>query len=395
VLRSSVIDQWRCGVVGVLTQEQKDMAFRLRAEGLSLVSIARQVGCTAPMIGLMTREGRFRTGLPSEWEPREGRLTVMEREQILLGLDRGETLSAIARRLGRAPSTISREVAANGGRQGYRAWFAHRRARDEARRPKLFKLRAGRLLEEVSIRLLQLWSPQEIAGRLRVDFPDDLEMRVSHETIYQSLFVQGRGELRRELARCLRSGRTVRRSQGTTDGRGRIPGMVMLTERPREVADRAVPGHWEGDLVMGAGSRTAVGTLVERSTRFVMLLHLGTDKTAVNVEQQMRTAIMTLPHELRRSITWDQGAEMARHVTFTATTGIPIYFCDPHSPWQRGSNENLNGLLRQYLPKRMDLSNVTAEDLTRIQRSLNDRPRKTLDYMTPSERYAQVVALTP
>jgi len=220
-------------------------------------------------------------------------------------------------------------------------------------------------------------------------------MRVSHETIYQSLFVQGRGELRRELTRCLRSGRTTRRAHGRVERRGHLPGMVMVSERPAEANDRAVPGHWEGDLILGAGSRSAVGTLVERATRFVLLLHLGSDKSAVNVEQVMRRTVMTLPDELRRSITWDQGAEMAGHAAFTIATGIPIYFCDPHSPWQRGSNENTNGLLRQYLPKGTDLSSVTTEQLQHIQHSLNNRPRKTLDYMTPSEKYAQAVALTP
>lgn len=346
------------------------------------------------MVGLMVRDGRFLHGVPDPWHPRQGRLTVLEREQVLLGLARGDSMSAIARSLGRAPSTVTREVAANGGREGYRAWAAHQRARAQVRRPKHFKLRSGPLLVEVSLRLLQLWSPDEIAGRLRTDYPDDPGMRVSHETIYQSLFVQGRGELRRELARCLRSGRTTRRSQGRVEGRGRIPGMVMLSDRPAEADDRAVPGHWEGDLILGAGSRSAVGTLVERSTRFVMLLHLGNDKTAINVEKAMRSAVMTLPDELRRSITWDQGAEMSAHRTFTTKTGIPIYFCDPHSPWQRGSNENTNGLLRQYLPKGTELAGVSAAELQRIQRSLNDRPRKTLGYMTPSEKLAQIVALT-
>ena len=214
-------------------------------------------------------------------------------------------------------------------------------------------------------------------------------MRVSHETIYQSLFVQGRGELRRELARCLRSGRTSRKKRGTVDGRGRIPGMVNISERPAEADDRAVPGHWEGDLILGEGSRSAVGTLVERTTRLVLLLHLDGDRAAVTVEKAMRKAIATLPDEVVRSITWDQGAEMSTHASFTTATGIPIYFCDPHAPWQRGSNENTNGLLRQYLPKGTDLSKVSAAELLTIQRSLNGRPRKTLGYLTPSEAYAQ------
>jgi IS30 family transposase len=303
-------------------------------------------------------------------------------------------MRAIARRLGRAPSTISREVAANGGRDGYSAWQAHQRARRQARRPKPCKLRAGRLLDEVSTRLEQLWSPQEIAQRLRLDFPDDPEMRVSHETIYQSLYVQGRGELRRELARCLRTGRAVRKKRGTVERRGRLPGMVNIAERPAEVEDRAVPGHWEGDLILGEGGRSAVGTLVERSTRLVLLLHLEQGRSADSVEAAMRKAIATLPAELRQSITWDQGAEMANHASFTIETGIPIYFCDPHAPWQRGSNENTNGLLRQYMPKGTDLSKHTAADLVEIQRSLNGRPRKTLGYLTPSEAYTQVVAAT-
>ena len=374
---------------GVLSHEQKQMAFRLRARGWRLVDIAREVDCTAAMVGLMVRDGLFTTGLPDDWEPRAGSLSIAEREEILIGVRSGDTLTVIAEHLGRAISTISREVASNGGRDCYSAWAAHRRARQAARRPKLCKLR-----DEVARRLQELWSPDEIARRLPLDFPDDPEMRVSHETIYQSLFVQGRGELRRELARCLRSGRACRKQRGSADGRGRIPGMVMISERPAEVEDRSVPGHWEGDLVLGENGRSAVGTLVERSTRLVLLLHLDGGRAAVSVEAAMRTAIASLPAELRRTITWDQGAEMSTHASFTTATGIPIYFCDPHSPWQRGSNENTNGLLRQYLPKGTDLSIHTAADLQRIQRSLNDRPRKTLDYMTPSEAYARVVALT-
>lgn len=381
-------------MAGILTHEQKQLAFRLRARGWRLVDIAREIGCTSPMVGLMVREGRFTIGVPNQWQPRPGCLTIAEREEILVGIFAGDTLTAIAGRLGRAPSTISREVAANGGRGDYSAWAGHQRAQHQARRPKSCKLRSGPLRDEVARRLRELWSPDEISSRLPLDFPDDPEMRVSHETIYQSLFVQGRGELRRELARCLRTGRTCRKKRGVSDGRGRIPGMVMISERPPEADDRAVPGHWEGDLILGTNGRSAVGTLVERTTRLVLLLHLEGGRAAVSVETAMRTAIATLPDELRRSITWDQGAEMAGHASFTTATGIPIYFCDPHAPWQRGSNENTNGLLRQYLPKGTDLSVHSAADLQRVQRSLNDRPRKTLGYMTPSEAYAQVVAAT-
>lgn len=381
-------------MAGILTHEQKQLAFRLHARGWRLVDIAREIGCSAPMVGLMVRAGRFTTGVEDQWQPRPGCLGIVEREDILVGLRAGTTLAEIARSLGRATSTISREVNANGGRNCYSAWGAHQRARVQARRPKHCKLQQGQLHGEVARRLQELWSPDEIDRRLPLDFPDDPEMRVSHETIYQSLYVQGRGELRRELARCLRSGRAARKHRGTPDGRGRIPGMVMISERPAEVADRAVAGHWEGDLILGENGRSAVGTLVERTTRLVLLLHLEGGRAAVNVEASMRKAIATLPEELRRSITWDQGAEMSTHANFTMTTGIPIYFCDPHSPWQRGSNENTNGLLRQYLPKGTDLSLHSAADLQRIQRSLNDRPRKTLDYMTPSEAYARVVAAT-
>jgi len=381
-------------MASILTHDQKQLAFRLRARGWRLADIAREVGCSAPMVGLMVRDGRFTAGVPDEWEPRAGCLRIAEREEILVGLRAGQSLSAIARRLGRAVSTVSREVGANGGPAGYSAWNAHQRAREGARRPKPCKLRASRLRDEVTRRLLELWSPDEIARRLPLDFPDDPEMRVSHETIYHSLFVQGRGELRRELARCLRSGRTARKKRGAVERRGRIPGMVNISERPAEVADRAVPGHWEGDLILGEGGRSAVGTLVERTTRLVLLLHLEDGRSAASVEAAMRKAIATLPGELRQSITWDQGAEMSTHASFTLKTGIPIYFCDPHAPWQRGSNENTNGLLRQYLPKGTDLSKHSSLELKRIQRSLNNRPRKTLDYMTPSEAYTQIVAAT-
>lgn len=382
------------GKHGHLSREQKQLALRLHARGWRLVDIAKEIGCSAPMVGVMARTGRHLDAKPFGWEPRAGSLTIVEREQILLGINRGDTFTAIAEQLGRAVSTISREVKRGGGRAGYSAWHAHERARVVARRPKPFKLAPGRLLDEVARRLKQLWSPQEIAARLRLDHADDPEMRVSHETIYQSLFVQGRGELRRELARCLRSGRATRKPRGTTDGRGRIPGMVMLSERPAEAVDRAVPGHWEGDLILGEGSRSAVGTLVERSTRLTLLLHLPGGKSAEQVEAAMRETIRTLPASLTRTITWDQGAEMSKHAEFTTATGIPIYFCDPHSPWQRGSNENTNGLLRQYLPKGTDLSMVTREQLDAIQDSLNGRPRKTLDYLTPSEKFAELLAPT-
>jgi transposase, IS30 family len=321
---------------------------------------------------------------------------VAEREEITIGLARGERFTVIADRLGRSVSTVSREVAANGGRNAYRAWAGHRRARERARRPKPSKLcTRPELREQVEKWLTEWWSPEEIAHRLRQEFPDDPMMRVSYETIYQSLFVQGRGELRRELTRCLRSGRAARRPRSKIDTRGQIPSRIMISERPAEIEDRAVPGHWEGDLIIGAHGKSAVGTLVERSTRYVMLLRFAGGYSADQLNKAMASAMATLPDELTRSVTWDQGTEMNRHVAFTAKTGIDVYFCDPHSPWQRGSNENTNGLLRQYMPKSTDLSKLSAKDLTAIERSLNGRPRKTLGYMKPSEKLAELLALTP
>jgi len=377
-----------------MTREQKQMARRLRAKGLSLKAIARDLSCSYDLVVTSIYAQREGTGRPDRWSPAPGRLSAEEREEILVGLARGESMSAIARSLGRAPSSITREVAANGGADRYGAWNGHCRAETSSKRPKAAKLAHPPLVRQVSTWLEKLWSPQEIAARLRLEYPDDPMMQVSHETIYQSLFVQGRGELRRELARCLRSGRTARRQQGR-EKRSKIPNMVMISERPAEIEDRAVPGHWEGDLIIGTGNKSAVGTLVERSTRFVLLLHLPDGYGALNVERAMRKAIKKLPDELARSITWDQGSELASHANFTVTTGIPVYFCDPHSPWQRGSNENTNGLLRQYMPKSTDLSQHSAADLARFQRSLNGRPRKTLGYMKPSEKFAELVALTP
>ena len=376
-----------------LTIFQRALARRLRAKGMSLRAIAKEIGCSHSGIDVMLK-GQARGPRPDTWTPREGNLTAAEREEILLGLGRGESMSQIARDLNRSASTVTREVKANGGRDAYRMWPAHTRAQECTRRPKPSKLVKGPLCDRVTKGLESLWSPEEIARRLRREFPDDPTMHVSHETIYQSLFVQGRGELRRELARCLRSGRTRRKVQGSTEQRGKIPDMVMISDRPADVADRAVPGHWEGDLIIGARGASAVGTLVERSTRFVLLLHLPDDHGAVAVEAAMKKAIATLPNELVRSITWDQGSEMARHVEFTVATGVPVYFCDPHSPWQRGSNENTNGLLRQYMPKGTDLSKLSAEDLREIQRSLNGRPRKTLDYMMPVEKLTELLALS-
>jgi IS30 family transposase len=323
-----------------LTVEQRQLALRLRAKGLSLREIGAQVGCSHQGVALVVQSASRRPVRPDGWVPGPGRLTLADREEITLGLHAGQSFTAIAARLGRAVSTVSREVAANGGRGAYRAWRAHQRAREQARRPKTAKLTRPQLAAQVAAWLEQWWSPAQISRRLRIEFPGDPMMRVSHETIYQSLYVQGRGELRRELARCLRSGRAKRRRRGRGENTGQIRGMVMISDRPAEAEDRAVPGHWEGDLIIGGNLKSAVGTLVERTTRYVLLLHLPAGRDAHLVEQAMRQAISTLPAGLTRTITWDQGKEMAYHADFTVATGIPVYFCDPHKPWQRGSNEN-------------------------------------------------------
>jgi len=362
---------------------------------LSQREIAAQVLCSQMTVCRVVRPfgGVYRQ--ERLWAPSPARLSLDDRIEIKLGLERGESFAAIGRRLGRACSTVSREVGHNGGRAGYQPMPAHEHADRQARRPKPTKLaRSPELCARVISDLEAFWSPQQIAGRLRADFPSDTTMRVSHETIYQSLYVQGRGELRRELARCLRSGRAVRKPQGRVERRGQIPDKVMISERPPEVDDRAVWGHWEGDLITGKNGRSAIGTLVERSTRFVMLLHLPNDHGAEAVRNAMTRAIQTLPAALARSITWDQGMEMSQHRQFTIDTGVQIYFCDPRSPWQRGSNENTNGLLRQYFPKGSDLSVHDAAALHAAADSLNGRPRMTLDWKTPAEKLAELIATT-
>jgi len=377
-----------------LTAEQRALALRLYAKGLNYKEIVAQIDSSLQTAWNVVNRKPTRVVVPFTWSPGPGRLTLADREEISLGLRRSMTFSAIAAGIGKSVSSVSREVGVNGGREFYRKWLTNRGPRNEARRPKPRKLASAKLAREVTHGLEKWWSPFEISQRLLVDFPDDPTMHVSHETIYKTLFVQGRGELRRELTRCLRSGRAKRRSQGRVETRGQIPGMVMISERPAEVEDRAVPGHWEGDLIIGKNAQSAVGTLVERTTRYVMLLHLPDGRFPVQVDAAMRKAIAKLPRELIRTITWDQGKEMHGHATFTVDTGIQIYFCDPRSPWQRGSNENTNGLLRQYMPKGTDLSILTARDLDRIALSLNDRPRATLGFMKPSEKLAELLALT-
>ena len=323
--------------------------------------------------------------------PTAGRqLCFAEREEIALLRARGLNQGEIAAKLGRHKSTISRELARNGTDAGYRASVAEDKAQTRAKRPKPAKLAANRRLHRaVQRRLKRRWSPRQISVRLAREFPDEPEMRVSHETIYQALYVQGRGALRRELASCLRTGRALRKPRAQTRAqtaeRGPIRDKIMISERPPEAADRAIPGHWEGDLILGKNGASAIGTLVERTTRFCILLHLPGRHDAEAVRDQMIAIMSRLPEAWKRSLTWDQGSEMARHREISVATGLDIYFCDPHSPWQRGSNENTNGLLRQYFPKGTDLSVHSPEHLALVAAELNGRPRQTLGWDTPFE----------
>jgi len=318
------------------------------------------------------------------------RLTLAEREEIAAGLAGREPVRLIARRLKRAPSTVSREVRRNisASPRRYRAFPAHVQAVARARRSRPRKLVAGTALRAEVAALLRLdYSPAQVAGRLKRDYPHRPELHVSHETIYQALFVQGKGGLRAEVAAAVRCGRARRRRPRSraAEARGKITGMINISERPAEAADRAVPGHWEGDLIIGAAARSAVVTLAERTTRYCLIIALPSGRTAEAVAAAVSAHLATLPAALRQSLTWDQGKEMARHAQFTIATGIPVYFADPHSPWQRGTNENTNGLIRYYLPKGTGLSRHTQAGLDAIARKLNTRPRRTLDYATPAE----------
>ena len=325
---------------------------------------------------------------------RAGLLSLREREEIGFQLARGQGVRRIAAALGRAPSTISREVARNKVTGRYVPSLAQEQTWARARRPRAQKLDGLALREQVTTMLTDRFSPEQVAGRLKVEHPENPEMQVSHETIYQALYVQGRGSLRLEVVAALRSGRETRRPQRPEGPRPqRFREMVMISDRPPEIEDRAVPGHWEGDLIIGStSSKSAIGTLVERTTGYVMLLHLPGDHTARTVADAMIVAMNTLPEQLRRSTTWDQGAEMSRHQEITMATGMPIYFCDPHSPWQRGSNENTNGLLREYFPKGTDLSFHGPGILENVAAELNRRPRKRHGYRTPAEVLATLIS---
>lgn len=363
--------------------------------GESLTQISQALARSYSTLKLeVSRQGGV---APHERHRHARHLSLVEREEISRGVCQGESQAQIARRLGRAPSTLSRELARNAPLGEYRAVAADQQAWDRARRPKECRLaQAPRLQQWVAEKLQMNWSPEQIAAALKMSFPHDETMRVSHETIYRSLFIQARGVLKKELLGHLRLQRRVRRARKATrpgaKRRGQIIDAISVRERPAQVEDRAVPGHWEGDLIIGSrGSQIA--TLVERHSRFVMLVKVSGRDTHTVVEAVSKK-VLTLPQQLRRSLTWDRGLELARHKEFTLATDAQVYFCDPHSPWQRGSNENTNGLLRQYFPKGTPLSGYTQAQLDEVALQLNQRPRQTLGFITPAQKFAQCVAST-
>jgi IS30 family transposase len=409
-----------------LPRERVRVFWRARLAGASIEEAAAAAGVSQTGAAKWVAESGGM--IPDLVEPSGRYLSLAEREEIAEGWAAGLGKAEIARRIGRHRSTVGRELKHNqavghprrpplpdgqrrrpGPRPGtnrgrdrpqhervrYRPSLAQAKAEAAARRPKPRKLAGNpELTARVQAGLTARWSPEQIARTLRRDFPDRPEMWVSHETIYQELYVQTRGELRRELTRCLRTGRALRRPRRLPDQRRarRIPDKVMISQRPAEADDRAVPGHWEGDLIIGKDGDSAIGTLVERSTRFVMLLHLPGNHGAEQVRDAMIATMHTLPAALRRSLTWDQGSELARHADITFALDMPIYFCDPHSPWQRGSNENTNGLLRQYFPKGTDLSRHSQADLDTVAAELNARPRKTLGWDTPAQALTRLLS---
>jgi len=375
----------------LFTEADRVEVWERRQAGESNRSIGRRLGRSAGSIRVYVESSGGVRPEPRRRSP--SCLSLTEREEISRGLAAGELLCVIAVRLGRAPSTISRELARNGGRVGYRARRADQLAWQRARRPQACKLAANETLRaEVEDKLVLRWSPQQISGWLKHTYPDTEAMHVSHETIYLTLFIQARGGMKHQLTQYLRTRRANRKTAGKRppSGKGRIVDPVMISERPAEVEDRAVPGHWEGDLIMGK-RQTAIGTLVERWSRYVMLFGLPDGHTAQAVRDALTETVQQLPEHLWKSLTWDQGKEMAQHAQFTIDTGIQVYFCDPKSPWQRGSNENTNGLLRQYFPKSTDMSQLTQTDLDFAAHQLNGRPRQTLGWMTPSDKLAETL----
>jgi IS30 family transposase len=376
------------------TESQKALMWERWRRGESLQQIAQLFDRNHSSIQrILAKTGGIR---PAHRHRSRWALTLVEREEISRAVVAGHSIRSIATRLGRAPSTISREIRRNGGQEDYRASRADQLAWDRARRPKVCKLVENRMLARIVAGKLQVQrSPQQIAGWLKRTYPGNEDYQVSHETVYRSLFIQARGALKKELLEHLRRTRAMRRSRHhtqKTDDHGRIRDTVSISERPATVEDRAIPGHWEGDLLCGSGSSQIV-TLVERQTRYVMLVKV-TSKDSETVINSLIKHARKLPQELYKSLTWDRGTEMAEHKRFTVATDIKVYFCDPQHPWQRGSNENTNGLLRQYFPKGTDLSAYSQAKLNAVARRLNERPRKTLNYETPAERFHQSVAFT-
>jgi IS30 family transposase len=375
-----------------LSEAVKDGIWELRAQGLSDREIGRRLGLG---LGIVSNHLRWVGGIRPKARRRPERcLSLEEREEISRGIARGASARAIARSLGRSHTTITREINRCGGRRRYRAHAADREAWRRSRRPRVTKLElCPELRRLVGERLSEDHSPEQIAGWLRLSYPDNEAMHVSHETIYRALYVQARGMLKRELTRHLRRGRTRRYARSQTSkrqGQGKLIGMVMISERPPEVDSRAVPGHWEGDLLMG-GKTSAIATLVERQTRYLQLVALPKGTGAIEVCEALKQSITTLPAQLRRSLTWDQGKEMSEHRRFSVESGVEVYFCDPQSPWQRGSNENTNGLLRQYFPRGESLAGINQDDLDEVANKLNGRPRKTLGFHTPAEKLAELI----
>lgn len=388
---------------------ERAVYFELVAQGVSMSEACRIVGIhrrtgsrwSHPPTGPtqhQREQARPKAVLPTA--DRSRTLSVQERVYIADRLAENASIRVVAGELGRSPSTVSREVRRNRHPTNlrYRPYAAQERAQARRPRPKPRKVYAiPELLAYVRAGLKKRWSPEQIVRRLRHDFPDRPDLFVSHEAVYQAIYVQGRGELRRELAAALRTGRAVRRPRKSGEHRSQrmTTPMVMISERPAEVADRAVPGHWEGDLIIGKDQQSAIGTLVERTTRYVMLVHLPAGRSPAQLTPALVDTISHLPDHLRRSLTWDQGTEMSWHHKVTMATDMAVYFCDPHSPWQRGSNENTNGLLRQYFPKGTDLAVHTREDLDNVAAELNGRPRKTLHWDTPAEQLLKIITSPP